>query len=61
MRILTVGNMYPPHHLGGYERMWKAGVDGLRARGHDVTVLTTTHRERGVPDTPEPSPDGVFR
>ena len=23
MRILTVGNMYPPHHLGGYELQWQ--------------------------------------
>ena len=26
MRILTVGNMYPPHHQGGYEQDWAAGV-----------------------------------
>ncbi|HEX2087041.1 MAG TPA: glycosyltransferase family 4 protein [Solirubrobacteraceae bacterium] len=44
MRILTVGNLYPPQHLGGYERMWQAAVAGLRARGHDVRVLTTDTR-----------------
>lgn len=58
MRILAVGNMFPPHHQGGYERVWAAAVEGLRARGHDVTVLTTTHREPGVADVPEP---GVLR
>ncbi|HEX6391282.1 MAG TPA: glycosyltransferase [Solirubrobacteraceae bacterium] len=58
MRILAVGNMYPPHHQGGYELMWAAAVDALRARGHDVAVLTTTHRERGVADVAEP---GVHR
>lgn len=41
MRVLTVGNRYPPTSMGGYERMWQAGVEGLRARGHDVRVLTT--------------------
>ncbi len=45
MRILTVGNLYPPH-LGGYELSWQGAVDALRARGHDARVLTT--------DTPPP-------
>jgi glycogen synthase len=49
MRILTVGNMYPPHHLGGYELMWRAGVEELRSNGHEVRVLTTDYRA--------PSPD----
>lgn len=55
MRVLTLGNMYPPHHQGGYELVWAAVVAGLRAAGHDVRVLTTTHREpsaAGVPDDP---------
>ncbi|HEV2814822.1 MAG TPA: glycosyltransferase family 4 protein [Solirubrobacteraceae bacterium] len=51
MRVLTVGNLYPPQHLGGYERMWQAAVAGLRARGHDVRVLTTDTRLRDAPDT----------
>jgi glycogen(starch) synthase len=45
MRVLTVGNMYPPHHLGGYELMWRSGVEHLRRAGHRVRVLTTDHRE----------------
>jgi glycosyltransferase involved in cell wall biosynthesis len=48
MRILTVGNMYPPHHQGGYEVMWQAVVHAARERGHDVRVLTSDHREPGV-------------
>ena len=36
MRVLTVGNMYPPHHLGGYELMWRSSVEHLRAVGHEV-------------------------
>lgn len=39
-----MGNLYPPHHFGGYEIVWHSAVEHLRARGHDVCVLTTdTH------------------
>lgn len=48
MRLLTVGNMYPPHHLGGAELVWRSFVDHLRRRGHEVRVLTTDHRQPGV-------------
>ena len=48
MRILTVGNMYPPHHLGGYELMWRSWVEHARTAGHEVAVLTTDHREARV-------------
>ena len=41
MRILCVGNRYPPWSVGGYETTWAAAVDALRDRGHDVCVLTT--------------------
>jgi glycosyltransferase involved in cell wall biosynthesis len=37
--------MYPPHHLGGYELMWRSAVGFLRERGHEVRVLATDHRE----------------
>jgi glycogen(starch) synthase len=50
MRILSVGNMYPPHHLGGYELMWRSAVACLRERGHEVRVLTTDYR------SPDPDP-----
>ncbi len=57
MRVLSVGNMYPPHHLGGYELMWRAGVEALRAAGHDVRVLTTDYRspsaDPAAPDDPD--------
>ncbi len=48
MRILTVGNMYPPHHLGGYELMWRAAVEELRSAGHIVRVLTSDYRSPGA-------------
>ena len=57
MRVLAVGNMYPPHHAGGYELVWRAATEHLRAAGHDVRVLATDHRE----PTGEPDDPGVFR
>jgi glycogen(starch) synthase len=48
MRILTVGNGYPPHHHGGYELVWEAAVAHLRSRGHEVSVLTTDTLLEGV-------------
>lgn len=57
MRVLTVGNGYPPHHHGGYELIWQSAVDHLRARGHEVAVLTTDT----LTDATEPDPPGVTR
>lgn len=39
MRVLAIGSMYPPQHLGGYELVWRAADEHLRAHGHDVRVL----------------------
>lgn len=52
MRVLVVTNMYPPHHYGGYEQSCRDVVVRWSARGHEVTVLTTTMRVSGVDDTP---------
>jgi glycosyltransferase involved in cell wall biosynthesis len=41
VRVLAVGNMYPPHHFGGYELVWRSAMHHLRSGGHDVHVLTT--------------------
>lgn len=41
MRVLCVGNRYPPWSPGGYEVIWAEAVRALRAAGHDVRVLTT--------------------
>jgi glycosyltransferase involved in cell wall biosynthesis len=41
VRVLSVGNLYPPNHLGGYELMWQAVMDELERRGHTVRVLCT--------------------
>jgi len=57
VRVLTVGNMYPPHHFGGYELVWASAVEHLRSRGHDVRVLATDTRT----DTAEPDRGDVHR
>jgi glycosyltransferase involved in cell wall biosynthesis len=41
VRVLAVGNMYPPHHFGGYELVWRSAMRHLERNGHDVRVLTT--------------------
>ena len=41
MRILTLSAYYPPYSYGGYENRVRDVMDGLAARGHEVTVLTT--------------------
>ncbi len=48
-RILTVGNMYPPHHLGGYELIWRSWVRHAESQGHAVQVLTTDFRVEPQP------------
>jgi glycosyltransferase involved in cell wall biosynthesis len=59
MRVLSVGNMYPPHHQGGYELVWRSSVGALRAAGHSVHVLTTDyHAHNG--SGPDVEPD-VYR
>jgi glycosyltransferase involved in cell wall biosynthesis len=44
VRVLVVTNMYPPHHLGGYELSCRDVLRRWRAKGHDVAVLTTDFR-----------------
>jgi glycogen(starch) synthase len=62
VRVLCVGNMYPPHDLrGGYELTWRSSVLHLRARGDHVRVLTTTYRAPDVPTEAELDHDVVHR
>jgi glycosyltransferase involved in cell wall biosynthesis/GT2 family glycosyltransferase len=53
VRVLTVGNTYPPHDLGGgYELVWRSANEHLEAAGHTVRILTTDHRRPGAgPET----------
>jgi glycogen synthase len=57
VRVLAAGNMYPPHHFGGYELVWRSAMEHLRARGHEVSVLTTDLRTGAT----EPDDPGVHR
>jgi glycogen synthase len=55
LRILAVGNMYPPHHSGGYELVWQAAMSHARARRHTVRILTSDYH--AAPDRDEHDPD----
>ncbi len=55
MNVLVLTNLYPPDTIGGYELGCKQAVEALRARGHEVTVLTS------VPRTPVASSENVIR
>jgi glycosyltransferase involved in cell wall biosynthesis len=45
MKILVLSNLYPPDVIGGYEQGCKQAVDALRARGHEVRVVTSSPRK----------------
>jgi glycogen(starch) synthase len=53
VRVLAAGNMYPPHHFGGYELVWRSAMEHLRSHGHEVRVLTTDMRT-GTREPDEP-------
>jgi glycosyltransferase involved in cell wall biosynthesis len=50
LRVLALGNAYPPHHLGGYEVIWHGVSEQLRADGHATRILTTNYRRAGIAD-----------
>lgn len=58
MRVLTIGNLYPPHHFGGYEQVWASAVGYLRGRGNTLRVLAADYRHPLQDDGDEPD---VFR
>ena len=53
MKLLVVTNLYPPHHLGGYELGCRDIVEKLRARGHVVQVLTSSFRNGDIRTPPD--------
>lgn len=57
MRVLAVGNVYPPHLLGGYEVIWRGVTEQLRVDGHAARVLTTDYRRADVPADAADDPD----
>src|SRR3954447_18306211 len=56
MRILMISNLYPPFHRGGYELGCSDIANRLRARGHNVSILTSTPGAHGAT-----LGDGVYR
>ena len=48
MRILFVSSQYPPHELGGYEQLCHEVTRELLARGHAVSVLTSSYGVRSA-------------
>ena len=47
LRILAIGNMYPPHHAGGYELAWQRAMRHAESLGHNVRVLVSDYRQGG--------------
>jgi glycosyltransferase involved in cell wall biosynthesis len=43
VRVLSVGSVYPPHLLGGYEVIWQGVTHQLLAEGHASRVLVTDY------------------
>ena len=43
MKILFISNLYPPFFMGGYELLCGDVVEGLKKRGHEVKVFTSTY------------------
>lgn len=58
LRVLSVGNAYPPHHLGGYEVIADGVTAELRHQGEQIRVLTSDHRDPKVTD---PDPPEIYR
>src|SRR5258708_30699829 len=48
MRILVVSSLYPPQVIGGAERVAQLVAEGMRDRGHEVAVATTSDAPSGV-------------
>lgn len=61
MRLLVVSNLYPPHHLGGYEVACHSFVEHARGAGDEVRVLTSGYRTTTGRDVDEPHVDRVLR
>lgn len=51
MRLLFLSNLYPPHGQGGYEEWCQEVATQLRARGHEIVVLTSRHGSQNMETT----------
>jgi glycosyltransferase involved in cell wall biosynthesis len=57
VRVLAIGSVYPPHHLGGYEVIWRGAMRHVLAEGHAARVLTTDYRRTDVGTEDAEDPD----
>lgn len=57
VRVLAIGTVYPPHHLGGYEVIWSGAMRHLREEAHDVRILVTDFRNPEVDPAAPEEPD----
>lgn len=48
MKICIISNIYPPFDRGGAEQVVVKTVQGLRAKGHEVVVITSTPEAASV-------------
>lgn len=53
MKILIVGNLYPPIVFGGYEILCQQVVELLRQRGHEIQVVCSRHGSDRAPWDPQ--------
>lgn len=53
LSVLLVTNLFPPQELGGYGRMMWEFAEGLVARGHRVSILTSDLNDFGQAPTPD--------
>ena len=44
MKILFISNLYPPYERGGYEQLCCDVAQLMSARGHEITILTSTFK-----------------
>lgn len=61
MKILVVTNLYPPHYIGGYELRCETITNALRARGHEVQVLTSNHGLKDGASSTDPEVERSLR
>lgn len=50
MKVCIINNIYPPYDRGGAEQVVVSTVEGLRAAGHEVVVLTSSPKGEEVSD-----------
>lgn len=54
LRVLALGNMYPPQSFGGYEQVWQGAMRNLERHKHEVLVVTSD-LDFGVAEPDDPN------